>query len=87
MRPKSVTTFLFACILMVGIPVLAHHGSGVSYILNKGVTMEGTVTEFRWQNPHVYIMYDVKDAQGNSVNWAAELTHQSFAKTRTVGRS
>jgi len=54
--------------------VLAHHGSGVSYILNKGVTMEGTVTEFRWQNPHVYIMYDVKDAQGNVVTWGAE-TH------------
>jgi hypothetical protein len=74
MRPKSIGTFLFAAILMVGSPALAHHGSGVSYILNKGVTMEGTVTEFRWQNPHVYIMYDVKDAQGKTVNWAAE-TH------------
>ena len=66
--------FLFTAVLMVGSPVLAHHGSGVSYILNKGVTMEGTVTEFRWQNPHVYIMYDVKDAQGNVVTWGAE-TH------------
>ena len=66
--------FLFTAVLMVGSPVLAHHGSGVSYILNKGVTMEGTVTEFRWQNPHVYIMYDTKDAQGNVVTWGAE-TH------------
>ena len=66
--------FLFTAVLMVGSPVLAHHGSGVSYILNKGLTMEGTVTEFRWQNPHVYIMYDVKDAQGNVVTWGAE-TH------------
>ena len=66
--------FLLTAVLMVGSPVLAHHGSGVSYILNKGVTMEGTVTEFRWQNPHVYIMYDVKDAQGNVVTWGAE-TH------------
>ena len=66
--------FLFTAVLMVGSPLLAHHGSGVSYILNKGVTMEGTVTEFRWQNPHVYIMYDVKDAQGNTVTWGAE-TH------------
>ncbi len=65
---------LFTAVLMVGSPALAHHGSGVSYILNKGVTMEGTVTEFRWQNPHVYIMYDVKDAQGNVVTWGAE-TH------------
>ena len=75
MRSKLVTVwFLFAAILMVCSPVLAHHGSGVSYVLDKNVTAEGTVTEFRWQNPHVYIMYDVKDAQGNVVNWGAE-TH------------
>ena len=36
--------------------------------------MEGTVTEFQWRNPHVYILYDVKDAQGNVVTWGAE-TH------------
>jgi len=75
MRSKLLAaSFLLTGVLMACSPVLAHHGSGVSYILNKGVTMEGTVTEFRWQNPHVYIMYDVKDAQGNVVNWGAE-TH------------
>ena len=42
--------------------------------MSKMVTAEGTVTEFQWQNPHVYVMYDVKDAQGNVVNWGAE-TH------------
>src|SRR5579862_5135594 len=65
---------LFTIILMISGPLLAHHGSGVSYDLGKVVTMEGTVTEFQWRNPHVYVMYDVKDAQGNVVNWGAE-TH------------
>lgn len=74
MRKIPGASFLFVAVLMMCGPVLAHHGSGVSYILNKGVTMEGTVTEFRWQNPHVYVMYDVKDAQGKIVNWGAE-TH------------
>jgi len=70
----SICLRLAGALLVFSGLTFAHHGSGVSYILNKGVTMEGTVTEFRWQNPHVYIMYDVKDAQGNTVNWAAE-TH------------
>ena len=75
MSSKLITVcFLSAVILMVCSPVLAHHGSGVSYDLSKVVTMEGTVTEFQWRNPHVYVMYDVKDAQGNVVNWGAE-TH------------
>jgi len=75
MSSKLITVcFLSAVILMVCSPVLAHHGSGVSYDLSKVMTMEGTVTEFQWRNPHVYVMYDVKDAQGNVVNWGAE-TH------------
>src|ERR1700722_16913859 len=75
MKPKFLTScFLCAVVLVVCGPVFAHHGSGVSYDMTKMMTMEGTVTEFRWQNPHVYVMYDVKDAQGNVVNWGAE-TH------------
>jgi hypothetical protein len=75
MRSKLVSVwFLFAVTLMVSGPVSAHHGSGISYDMSKTVTAEGTVTEFRWQNPHVYVMYDVKDTQGNVVNWGAE-TH------------
>ncbi len=52
----------------------AHHGSIVSYDMKKMMTMEGTVTEYQWRNPHVYILYDVKDAQGKVVTWGAE-TH------------
>ena len=75
MRLKFLAvSFFLAVILMVCGPVLAHHGSGVSYDLSKVTTMEGTVTEFQWRNPHVYVMYDVKDAQGSVVNWGAE-TH------------
>ena len=75
MRSRLVAVCsLFVIILMAGGSALAHHGSGVSYDLSKMVTMQGTVTEFQWRNPHVYVMYDVKDAQGNVVNWGAE-TH------------
>src|SRR3984885_13048648 len=70
----AAVCFLSAVILIVSGPALAHHGSGVSYDLSKVMTMEGTVTEFQWRNPHVYILYDVKDAQGNVVTWGAE-TH------------
>ena len=36
--------------------------------------MKGTVTSFEWANPHVFVMYDVKDDKGNIVHWGAE-TH------------
>jgi hypothetical protein len=74
---KSKLSLFFgvtAALLMISDLALAHHGSAVSYDTAKMVTMEGTVTEFQWRNPHVYILYDVKDAQGNVVTWGAE-TH------------
>jgi hypothetical protein len=67
---------LLVCYVMMCAPAFAHHGSAVSYTIdvNKLITMKGTVTSFEWANPHVYIMYDVKDEKGNIVHWGAE-TH------------
>jgi hypothetical protein len=74
-KNKSWSGFrLVAALVMISGVTFAHHGSAVSYNLGKMVTMEGTVTEFQWRNPHVYILYDVKDDKGNVVNWGAE-TH------------
>ena len=70
----SICLGLATALLMIPGLMFAHHGSGVSYDMSKMVTMEGTVTDFQWRNPHVYVMYDVKDAQGKIVNWGAE-TH------------
>jgi hypothetical protein len=36
------------------------------------VTIEGTVTEYIWANPHVYVKVDAKDASGKTVNWVLE---------------
>lgn len=59
-------------LLVASVPMLAHHGSGVSYDMKKQVTMTGTVTKLQWANPHTYIMYTVKDDAGNVVLWGAE---------------
>ena len=68
---------LMSCALVVGLlmgcgSLLAHHGSGVSYDMKKQISMTGTVTKVQWTNPHVYIMYTVKDEGGNAVLWGAE---------------
>jgi len=59
--------------LLAAIPLTAHHGTNVSYDHSRTVTLTGTVTEFVWQNPHTQIYFDVKDARGNIVHWAAEM--------------
>lgn len=70
--------WLIFAMLILGLSVgaahlLAHHGTGISYDLaNKPVTLKGTITEFRWANPHVSVFMDVKDASGKVVNWSME---------------
>ena len=51
--------------------LLAHHGRGASFDMNKQVTLKGTVSRVDWRNPHVVIHMDVKDASGALVTWAA----------------
>jgi len=58
--------------LIVGAHALAHHGSRVSYDMTRTVTLQGTVTDFMWANPHVYFLFDVTDDKGNVTHWAAE---------------
>ena len=73
-------SLLFAItILLLSVPILAHHGSAISYEtqLEKAITMKGTVTEFVWKNPHCYILYNVKDASGKVVEWSAETSSPS----------
>jgi hypothetical protein len=61
--------------LVPGVPLRAHHGTGVAYEAEKTVTVQGTVTEWIWANPHCGLLFDVTDDTGQVVHWGAELTN------------
>lgn len=63
--------FLAAALLLVSGNAFAHHGAA-GYDSNKLTTLKGTVTDFRFQNPHAQIFIDVKDASGKVQNWVLE---------------
>ena len=51
--------------LVCAVVALAHHGTFVSYDSDHPVTLKGTVTEFRFTNPHMQLYFDVTDEKGN----------------------
>jgi Family of unknown function (DUF6152) len=53
------------------VPAFAHHGNA-AYDQTKPVTLNGTVTEFDFVNPHVQIYFDVNQQNGKTVHWACE---------------
>jgi hypothetical protein len=53
-------------------PASAHH-SFAMFDYMESVTVEGTVKEFQWTNPHSWILMMVKNPQGVDQQWAIEL--------------
>jgi hypothetical protein len=47
-------------------PALAHHSFAMFDHMNR-ITVTGTVTDFQWTNPHVFIEMAVPDAAGGGV--------------------
>ena len=62
---------LFVCVAPL-MPLLAHHSFSAEFDGSKAVQLKGVVTKLDWANPHVYFYVDVKDDQGNIVNWGCE---------------
>ena len=58
--------------LLIVSTAFAHH-SPIVFDRTKQVTITGTVTEFRWGNPHSWIHIDVADKDGKVGNWAVEM--------------
>ena len=74
MKVKLVISLaLVVGFMLAGVPLFAHHGTGVAYETEKKVTLKGTVTEWIWANPHCGILFDVTDDKGQVVHWGAEL--------------
>ena len=67
----SMVFALAVGVLIVSVPLFAHHGNA-SYYLSKMVTVTGTVTEYIWANPHVFLKLDAKDDSGNTLHWTIE---------------
>lgn len=65
-------------LLAVSVSVVAHHGTNVSYDRTKPITLKGTVTEFRFANPHPQLYVDVKDNSGKVTNWGCEIAANPY---------
>jgi uncharacterized protein DUF6152 len=82
-RNKLGTISLLAVGLLAAcLPLLAHHGNA-SYDTEKTVTVKGTVTEYIWANPHVFVKVDAKDESGETSHWVIEA--QNIVAQSTLG--
>lgn len=58
-------------LLLLSTSALAHHGAESLYDVNTETTVEATITEFVWANPHV--MVGIASVDDKSASWLLEL--------------
>jgi len=59
-------------VLLCGATAASAHHSGAMFDQAKTVTLAGTVKEYQFTNPHVWIELMVPDAKGKPVQWSIE---------------
>ena len=73
---------LFAVTLILASPVSGHHNSETGIDVDSVVAFEGTVTEFSWKNPHVYVSVETTDERGEQVEWALQMGASAITARR-----
>jgi hypothetical protein len=66
---------------MVAPPASAHH-SYAMFATTKQVSVEGTVKQFMWTNPHSWIRLEVMDAKGQPQEWGVEMSSLTILVAR-----
>ncbi len=79
---KVKTMVLAGALLSFAAPALAHHSFSM-FDRDKVVNITGTVKEYEWANPHVWIHVVAADSAGAPREWGFEM--QSIAQDAAVG--
>ena len=62
---------VLATLIAFPLALFAHH-SRAHYGTDESTTI-GTVIEYKWRNPHVFVVWEVKDQSGKSTQWVGEM--------------
>jgi hypothetical protein len=69
-------------VLAMATPALAHHSFSM-FDREKAITVTGTVKEYEWSNPHVWIHVLATDENGTAREWGFEM--QSVQQDAAAG--
>lgn len=71
-RPLLLPLFATAALLAGGTAAHGHHAFAAEFDADKPLDLAGTVTKIKWVNPHSWLYFDVKNADGSTTNWGVE---------------
>jgi len=84
---RSWLVFTLSVVLLMAVTASAHHSQAAQYDTNKKVSIEGTMVQFQFRNPHSFVQVEAPDETGQVVRWSIEwggsgqLTGQGVSRT------
>jgi hypothetical protein len=75
--PAATLSRLGALLVVLALPARAHHGVAPHYDDGNQVTIDGTVSEFQFINPHSFVYLRVIGADGKEAIWHCEMASRS----------
>jgi Family of unknown function (DUF6152) len=84
---RRVALLILSCACLASATVYAHHSQAAQYDRSKQVTIEGTLVQFQFRNPHTFVHVEAPDETGKVYRWSIEwggsgqLTGQGVTRT------
>ena len=72
MTRKYVALLAVPLVLLLGPQVQAHHSFAATYFVDQEISIDGTLTQFMFRNPHSFVKVMAKDDKGQSQVWSVE---------------
>lgn len=72
MKIKVLATAAALAAVAIGGAAWAHHSFAVFFDETRTVRVEGVITSFRFTNPHALVVMNVRQPNGQTVEWRAE---------------
>lgn len=73
---SRVLGLLIVSVLIASVSLTAHHSPAV-FDRTRQVKLDGTVKDFKWQNPHTWLEVDVAGKKGPET-WVVEMTSPTY---------
>lgn len=69
---RTLIIFTIAAAMLTAGRAYAHHSFAATYFVDQEVTVEGTLSQFLYRNPHSFVKVNVPDGKGGVQTWAVE---------------